>query len=96
MKSRYIVLMFFLGGGVAHARDLQQYISVEWSPGQKRMDIYLWSLLHGDSAGAIIPQLPTLVFLWSYHDFLHSLVHDNCCACPWTGSYYFLSTHLAK
>jgi hypothetical protein len=29
MKSRYIVLMFVLGGGVAHARDLQQYISVE-------------------------------------------------------------------
>jgi hypothetical protein len=29
-KSRYIVLMFFfLGGGVAHERDLQQYISVE-------------------------------------------------------------------
>jgi len=24
---------------------------------------------------------------WSYHDFLHSLVHDECCACPWTGSY---------
>jgi hypothetical protein len=27
------------------------------------MDIYLWSLLHGDSAGSIVLQLPTLVFL---------------------------------
>lgn len=27
------------------------------------MDIYLWSLLHGDSAGSIVPQLLTLVFL---------------------------------
>jgi hypothetical protein len=29
MKSRYIVLMFFWGGGVALERDLQQYIYVE-------------------------------------------------------------------
>jgi hypothetical protein len=39
--------------------------------------------LHADSTGANIPQLPTLVFLWSCYDFLHCLVHDYCCTRPW-------------
>jgi hypothetical protein len=64
---------------------LQQYLSVEWPPGQERMDLHIWSLLHADSTGANIPQLPTLVFLWSCYDFLHCLVHDYCCTRPWPG-----------
>ncbi len=88
---------FVLGVGVAHERDLQQYISVEWSPGQKRMDIYLWSLLHGDSAGSIVPQLLTLVFLGlimisytAWYVTIAALVHGQ------VATTFYLPTYLGK
>jgi hypothetical protein len=68
---------------------------------QRKMDQlkwnHVWSLLHGDSAGSIVPQLLTLVFLGlimisytAWYMTNAALVHGQ------VASYYFLSTHLPK
>jgi hypothetical protein len=61
------------------------------------MDIYLWSLLHGDGAGSIVPQLLTLVFLGLIMIPYTAWYMMIAALCPWTGSYYFyLPTYLSK
>jgi hypothetical protein len=63
----------------------QQHLLHKWQLGQKNLDIYLWSMLCYNCVHTILPQLPYLVFPWTWNDNLHSLVSHHCSYCSWPG-----------